>query len=305
MAALELGKSAFGTDALEIASLFDISGWVVVVTGGGTGIGLCTATALAANGAKVYISGRRLEPLQAAARDAKPRRGGGQIIPVQADISTKEGILKLKSEVEKEEKWINVLVNNAGVSLKGPNIEAADQTALGLSTAMFEEEEFEKWSEMHRINTAAPYFLTSALLPLLSAAQTVGNYPEPGNVVNVASLSGITRTSQRGQFSYNSSKAATRSLSEMLAYEFAHRGLGIRVNCINPGYFPSGMSPKDLETKQGPEKAEYLRTKHGIPFGRVGNARDYAQCILGLITNQYMTGTEVLLDGGWLLESAF
>lgn len=72
-----------------------VSTWIgvlIVVTGGGTGLGLTTANALADNGAKVYISGRRLEPLQAAAREADESKGTGAIIPIQADVSTKEGI---------------------------------------------------------------------------------------------------------------------------------------------------------------------------------------------------------------------
>lgn len=61
----------------------------------------------------------------------------------------------------------------------------------------------------------------------------------PGNIINISSMSGITPTSQNGQFNYNAGKAATISLSKMLATEFARRGLGVRVNCICPGYFPS------------------------------------------------------------------
>lgn len=58
----------------------------------------------------------------------------------------------------------------------------------------------------YRINTASYYFTSFAFLPLLSAAKTVGNFPEPGNIVNLSSISGITKTSQRGQFSYNANK---------------------------------------------------------------------------------------------------
>lgn len=58
----------------------------------------------------------------------------------------------------------------------------------------------------YRINTASYYFTSFAFLPLLSAAKTVGNFPEPGNIVNLSSMSGITKTSQRGQFSYNANK---------------------------------------------------------------------------------------------------
>lgn len=63
------------------------------MTGGGTGLGLTTAASLANNGARVYITGRRKEVLEEAARDLKPKQGGGELIPIQADCSTKEGVL--------------------------------------------------------------------------------------------------------------------------------------------------------------------------------------------------------------------
>jgi hypothetical protein len=84
--------------------------------------------------------------------------------------------------------------------------------------------------QTYQINCASYYFTSFAFLPLLAAAKTVGNYPEPGNIINIASVSGITYTSQRGQFNYNASKAGTISLSKQLACEFARRDLGVRVN---------------------------------------------------------------------------
>ena len=94
-------------------------------------------------------------------------------------------------------------------------------------------------NDTYTINTSSYFFTAFAFLPLLSAAKSKAGYPEPGNVVILSSMSGITVTSQRGQFNYNAGKAATISLSKMLAAEFARRDLGVRVNCICPGYFPS------------------------------------------------------------------
>ncbi|KAK8849386.1 hypothetical protein IAR55_004718 [Kwoniella newhampshirensis] len=307
MSARALFDSVASTGVLDTSKLFNVDGWVAVVTGGGTGLGLVTATALAENGARVYITGRRAEPLQAAVDEYKAlKRGKGEILSVQSDVSTKEGILKLVEEVKLKEKWINVLVNNAGVSLPCADINACEQTAEGLSKQMFEGENFETWNDLYRINTASYHFTTFAFLPLLAAAKTVGNYPEPGNIVNISSMSGITKTSQKGQFNYNASKAATILLSHMQATEFARRGLGIRVNVVCPGYFPSGMTVINPEDNTGSESQfSEFRNKWGIPFGRPGNAVDYAQCIFGLISNQYVTGTELVIDGGWLLEAAF
>lgn len=75
--------------------------------------------------------------------------------------------------------------------------------------------------------------------------------------------------------------------------------MGVRVNVVNPGYFPSGMTPIGQASK------DELRGEWGIPLGRAGTAKDYAQVVFSLISNAYMTGAELLVDGGWLLESAF
>ncbi|WVQ85687.1 hypothetical protein IAT38_007853 [Cryptococcus sp. DSM 104549] len=299
-----LSNSILDSDVLTVPKLFDVKGWVAVVTGGGTGLGLVTARALACNGCKVYITGRRLEPLEQAAKEASPKDGAGSIIPIQADMSTKEGIAKLKEVLESKEKWLNILVNNHGVSMEKASIDEAEQTPEGLSKKMFDDESFENWTDAYRINTASYYFTTFAFLPLLAAATSVGKFGEPGNVVNLSSMSGITKTSQRGQFSYNSNKAATISLSHQLATEFARRGLGIRVNVICPGYFPSGMTDISFQATDAGAQEEF-RKQWGTPFGRPGNAVDYAQCIFGLVTNQYITGTELVIDGGWLLASPF
>lgn len=99
-------------------------------------------------------------------------------------------------------------------------------------------------SETYAINTTSYYFTSFAFLPLLSAAATSSPGAQaqeagPGNIIIISSMSGITNTSQNGQFNYNAGKAATISLSKMLATEFARRELGVRVNCVCPGYFPS------------------------------------------------------------------
>ncbi|WVQ97336.1 hypothetical protein IAU59_004447 [Kwoniella sp. CBS 9459] len=300
----DLGNSVLGTGALQIPRLFNVEGWVAIVTGGGTGLGLVTAAALAANGAKVYITGRRLEPLEEASKTAAPKEGKGEIIPIQADASNKEGILKVREFIEAREKWVNVLINNHGVSLEHAMIDDVEQTPEALSKEMFENETFDHWLDAYRINTASYYFTSFAFLPLLAAAKTVGNYPEAGNILNLGSVSGMTVTSQRGQFSYNANKAATISLSHQLATEFARRNLNIRVNVVCPGYFPSGMSPITSEYS-GNNISNEFRQKWGTPFGRAGNAVDYAQCIFSLIANQYVTGAELIIDGGWLLVQAF
>ncbi|KAL1408334.1 hypothetical protein Q8F55_005142 [Vanrija albida] len=297
---LSLHQSISG-DALDVSKLFSVSGRVAIVTGGGTGLGLVTATALAENGVRVYITGRRLGPIEEAARFT-PRTGEGKIIAVQADLATKDGIAALRDYVAAREKFVNVLINNHGVFLGRAELDSKPQTAEALGKAMFEEETFEQWGDLFAIHVSSPFFMTAAFLPLLAAAKDAG-FPEPGSVINIASLSGLTRTSQRGQFNYNASKAATIHLSLMQATEFARRGLGIRVNSVSPGYFPSGMSVADFGDKSGDEK--HWKDEYGIPFGRVGTATDYAQCIISLVVNQYVTGENFVIDGAWLAGQKF
>ena len=84
--------SSSASDALNVAKLFNVEGWVCVVTGGGTGLGLTTAIALAANGARVYITGRRAEVLEKAVKVITEKAGHENVFAVQGDAATKEGI---------------------------------------------------------------------------------------------------------------------------------------------------------------------------------------------------------------------
>lgn len=98
---------------------------------------------------------------------------------------------------------LNVLINNHGISKPKPDInKSTDPNEL--SKEMFENESIDNWLETYQINTAAYYFSAWAFLPLLSAAKE--KWPEPGNILNIASMSGITHTSQGGQFNYNAGK---------------------------------------------------------------------------------------------------
>lgn len=91
MSGHSLAKAITGDD-LKTGNLFNIDSWVCVVTGGGTGLGLTTAIALAANGAKVYITGRRKEKLDEAVKMATPKSGNGSVHAIQGDAASKEGI---------------------------------------------------------------------------------------------------------------------------------------------------------------------------------------------------------------------
>lgn len=140
------GNAKFAKD-----KLFNVEGWTCVVTGGGTGIGLMIAQAFANNGAKVYITGRRPDALEKAVQTwgsslAHPQ---GKLIPVIADITDKASLEKLAAEVRKHENTLDVLVNNAGVSLDSSEVEKGDESAQALQKELWGESQAD-WEAVYR-----------------------------------------------------------------------------------------------------------------------------------------------------------
>ncbi|TCD64059.1 hypothetical protein EIP91_004567 [Steccherinum ochraceum] len=290
-----------GNASFAVQNLFNVDGQTCVVTGGATGIGLMIAQAFANNGARVYIVGRRAEALQAAVDKwgsslAHPK---GKMIPLTADITDKASIEKLAKEIGGKEKKVDVLVNNAGISLGTSKVEKGDESAEALQKELWAEKQ-ENWEAVYRTNVIGYFFTTVAFLPLLSAANSTNH---TGAVINVSSISGITRTTQH-HFMYNVSKSATIQLNALLGQELSRAGVKIRVNSIAPGIFPSEMTTdsSDEENKsQIPTSKQYGEEK-GIPAGRPGRDEDMAQLALFLACNEYMYGQTVAVDGGYLLK---
>lgn len=142
-----------GNAQFAIPSLFNVEGWVVLVTGGATGIGLMIAQGFANNGARVYIVGRRAEALENAVKTwgkdlAHPK---GELIPLTADITDKASIEKLAKEISSREKKLDVLVNNAGVSLGTSSVEKGQESAEALRDELWKEK-WEDWETIFRTN---------------------------------------------------------------------------------------------------------------------------------------------------------
>ncbi|KAI0523670.1 hypothetical protein F5B22DRAFT_408433 [Xylaria bambusicola] len=280
-------------------TLFNVKGFVAVVTGGGTGIGLMATQALAANGAKVYITGRRMEALENAAKEHQPASGEGQIIPLgPCDVTKKEDLLRLADEVAKKEKAINLLVCNAGIS--GPKAEPEHEDAEDLRSRLWDNEEVGDWQDNYQTNVTAVYFTTVAFLPLLQATMRPKGSLEPysASVITISSMSGIMRHAQ-GHFSYNTAKGATVHLTKLMSAEF--QKAGIRVNSIAPGYFPSEMTAKESDDRQKshvPE--EKIQEKNHVPLARPGREVEMGMSVLYLAKNQYVNGEIIAVDGGVL-----
>lgn len=253
------------------------------------------ARTLAVNGAKVYISGRTKEKLDTVV-DTFGKDIPGKLIPVTCDITKKESIAELYNYIAEREHSVSILINNAGISTGRVPIEG-HHTADELKAALFENDQanYDSWVMDYRTNTAAVFFTTAAFLPLLQrSTERVKGWS--GTVINIASISGQVKTAQR-HFSYNAAKAATIHLSRMLAAEVATAGLKIRVNSISPGVFPSEMTTKGESGKD--QRSELPAERGGMfPSGRPGKEEEMASTVLFCVSNQYLNGQDITVDGG-------
>ncbi|KAK3647348.1 hypothetical protein LTR56_008180 [Elasticomyces elasticus] len=288
--------SARSNEQLRATELFDVSHITAVVTGGGTGIGLMITQALVSNGAKVYITGRREEVLENTVKQYNT--GKGSLHSITADVSSKEGCIKLAKEIEeKESKGIQLLVNNAGIA-RDDNTKFSSNGQPEMSDANaiskhFLQSEEQQWADTFRTNVMGQFFMSMAFLPLLAKA----NKETPGyssQVVNVSSISGAMKGSSNGQFAYASSKAAFTHMSRMLATTFA--STKVRVNVIAPGVFPSEMTGGD----SGEDNKTKLDMEMSNPAGRTGHDSDMAATILFLAGKGGVFYNEQIMypDGG-------
>jgi len=297
-----MADSTANQSNLKIENLFNVKDWVAVVTGGGTGIGLMITQALANNGARVYIVGRRKEVLETTVEKygrnlAHP---SGRIVGIAGDVTDKAALAQIVAEVGRREKHVHLLVNNAGI-MSGPTteVEKGDTSAQALSDALWAESVAD-WEAVYRTNVISYFFTAAAFVPLLAAARA----DTPGvssSIVNISSISGITRQTQH-QYKYNVSKAATIHLTTLLAQELARQAVRVRVNSVAPGVFPSEMTTdgSDAANKSYMD-AEGWREEKQVPAGRPGKDEDVAQAVLHFAVNQYANAQTVAIDGGYLL----
>ncbi|KAE8164342.1 hypothetical protein BDV40DRAFT_287075 [Aspergillus tamarii] len=283
----------------KLENLFNVKGKVALITGGGSGIGLMATQALAVNGAKVYITGRTGEKLDRVA-ELYNKDIQGEIIPITSDITDKSSVDKLVQDISSREKYLSILINNAGISSSTQTTEKEDPKEL--RKELFESSALDpkEWDDVYRTNVTQLFMTTTAFLPLLQK----GSEQEKGwssTVINISSISGIVKVSQH-HFAYNASKAAAIHLTKMLAHEIASSGLRIRVNNIAPGVFPSEMTAGESDEKQ---KSELAKEKYEgkVPAARPGKDEDMANAVLFSTTNQYLNGQTIVVDGGYVLAA--
>lgn len=257
---------------MTMKTLFDVAGKVAVVTGGSSGIGAMMARGLLENGAKVYITARKAERLNAMAEELSQY---GDCTAIPGDMASVEGIESFAAEVAKHENKVDILINNAGSNWSAP-IEDFPEGG---------------WDKVMDINIKSIFFATQKFLPLLKAA---GSKDNPARVINIASINGI-RNSGMPTYAYSASKSAVIHLTEHLGADLASSG--INVNAIAPGLFPSNMTKQIVENDA---MTEFTLTK--IPRGRMGKPEDIAGTAIFLSSDasSWMTGQTIVLDGGMI-----
>ena len=251
---------------MDTAKLFSLDGKIALVTGGSRGIGrMIVEGFLGAGCARVYISARKVEQLEAAVAEL-----GDRVIAIPGDVGTVAGCRELANEIADREDRLDILVNNAGA-------------AWGAQFAEFPES---GWDKVMDVNVKGPFFLTQALHGLLKAA---GSPDAPAKVINIGSIDG-RKLNPWETYSYHASKAAILHLTKRMAARLVSDG--IVVTAIAPGAYQSDMN------KAARDHADAVGKN--IPARRIGEPEDMAGAAIYLASRagDYVIGSTLTVDGG-------
>lgn len=246
-------------------TLLGLRGKRALVTGASSGLGAHFAQRLAAHGAEVVLAARRVDALQAV---AKQLEAYGRVQCVTLDVTDAGSREALVRAIEP----VDILINNAGLVREGAALKHSE----------------DDWDAVMDTNLKGMFFVAQALAP--GMRQRGG-----GSIVNVASVLGLRQAG--GVLSYAVSKAGVIQLTKTLALEWARHG--IRVNAIAPGYIDTELNRDFWQTDAG--KALITR----IPQRRLGQLHDLEGPLLLLASDasRYMTGAVIAVDGGHLVNT--
>jgi len=239
-----------------------------VITGASKGLGKAMAQALAAEGARVALVSRDAELLGAVAREIAAAGGAAEAFP--ADVTSEEQVRGLESRVAERFGKINILINNAGVNVRKPVTEFT----------------LEEWRRVMDTSVTAAFLMCRSFVPHMTGQ----GY---GRILNMSSI--MAWVSLPGRTAYSAAKAALLGMTRALALELAAEG--ITANGISPGPFATEMNRPLLEN---PElNAQFLA---GIPVARWGKVEEIGQLAVYLCSEDagFITGTDIVIDGGWL-----
>jgi len=242
---------------------------VALITGAGNGIGRETALLFAAEGAAVAAVDMNGTAVQAVATEIDD--SGGRAIAIVADVSDAASCEQMVATTESEFGGLDVLFNNAGIMM------SADGDAIST--------EEDVWDKTMEVNAKGVYLGCKFGIPAMLRSGG-------GSIINTASFVAVMGAATP-QLAYTASKGAVLALTRELAV--VHARQGIRVNALCPGPLRTELLMSFLDT----EEKKQRRLVH-VPMGRFGEAKEMAQAVLFLASDEssYMTGTDFLVDGG-------
>ena len=251
-----------------VQKLFDLSGKTALVTGGSRGLGLQIAEALGEAGARLMLSSRKAEDLAQAAAQLKAK--GIEAHWVAADASDPAQVQKVCDEAMARLGQIDILVNNAGASWG----------------AAMEDYPLEAWDKVMNLNIRS-IFLMSQQIGKRSMIPR-----QRGRIINVASIAGLSGSSDVEFIAYGTSKGAVVNFTRTLAGEWGEHG--ITVNALAPGFFPSKMTKGTIE-RFGADKMA-----RAAPLRRIGDDDDLkgAALLFASAAGKHITGQILAIDGG-------
>lgn len=243
----------------------DIKGKVALVTGSSRGIGKATALALAKEGAKVVVNyAKNRKNAHEVASNIKEE--GGEVIIVEADVSSSQEVEKMRNRVHEEMGEVTILVNNAGIHqhLKSWELSSED------------------WDRVMGVNLTSVFNCAKAFTPDMISKKW-------GRIVNISSV--IAHIGTDHEVHYAASKGGVVSATKSLALELAP--YNIRVNAVSPGYIETDMTK--FSSKE--ERKYYLEQ---IPIKRLGRPSEIADAVVFLCSERssYITGEVLHVNGG-------
>jgi dehydrogenase/reductase SDR family member 4 len=263
-----------GLDMFDLTK-FSLKGKTAIVTGGSRGIGKAIALGFAKAGAKVAVTSRKMNDLEATAAEIKAF--GGEAFPIQAHLAKMEEINSMVNTVMGKFGRIDILVNNAGTNPAMGTVLDADERL---------------WETIMNLNLKGLYFCSQAVAMVMKKQGG-------GKIINIASIDGIKP--EPGVSIYDISKAGVRMVTRVFAVELAP--FNIQVNTIAPGPISTKLLNSHwfhLPPEEAKKQKEALAKM--TPMGRIGEPDEIAGAAIYLASDasSYTTGAEILIDGGTL-----
>lgn len=264
-----------------------LAGRIALVTGGLRGIGLACVERFLAEGAEVVLTDLGA-PDADETRDILARLGQAASY-VQADVTSEADWARVHDAVQQHHGKLHILVNNAGIDLTGP--------VASLS--------MEGWKRIMSINVDGVFLGVRTFVPMM--AESGAGVRGGASIINVSSIMGLVGMSEVS--GYNASKGAVRMFTKSIALEFAEKKMPIRANSLHPGFVVTPLLREGFQRwvdSGAAEKTQDLvdMVAGRTPIGRLADPAELASAAFFLAgsDSSYMTGAELVIDGGWTAQ---